>query len=281
MDAKEAYQIGCKALSSISDSASFEVFELLCFCADLSKTDVLCNIKQLSDQQKKVFLACLDRRANGEPLQYIVGEWSFFGREYKVGPGVLIPRADTEVLVETAISCARQSGVNNAADLCAGSGCIGISLSCELDIPVDCYEKSEDAFSYLQENIKKNSADCKAVLWDVCAESTGMYDMIVSNPPYLTKADMEDLQREVSFEPAMALYGEAEDGLSFYRTITKRWKSSLKPGGWLLYEIGMGQHDDVAAILEQNGFIEICTKKDLCGIIRVVFARRAEEDINA
>ena len=139
MDAKEAYQIGCKALSSISDSASFEVFELLRSCADLSKTDVLCNTKQLSERQKEAFLACLDRRVSGEPLQYIVGEWSFFGREYKVGPGVLIPRADTEVLVETAISCAKQSGANNAADLCAGSGCIGVSLSCELDITVDCY----------------------------------------------------------------------------------------------------------------------------------------------
>ncbi len=281
MDAKEAYQVGCSILSPISSSASFEVFELLQHCANLSKTDVLCNTKQLSESQKSDFSACLKRRKSGEPLQYIVGEWSFFGRDYTVGSGVLIPRADTEVLVETAISCAKQIGAQNAADLCAGSGCIGISLSCELDIPVDCYEKSEKAFGYLQKNIQKNHADCRAVLWDVCAENTGTYDMIVSNPPYLTKVDMQNLQREVSYEPEMALYGEAEDGLSFYRIITKKWKSSLKPGGWLLYEVGMGQHDDVAAILEENGFTDICTQKDLCGIIRVVYSRRAKEDINA
>lgn len=279
MRALEAYQIGCETLSSVSECASFEVFELLSYCASVSRTDVLCDTICLNEQQTNRYLSCLDRRKNGEPLQYIIGEWSFFNRDFSVGKGVLIPRADTETLVEAAILCAKQYQMKNAADLCAGSGCIGVSLSCELQIPVDCYEKSEEAFSYLQKNIQKNRANCHAVLWDVCAHSTGMYDMIVSNPPYLTKSDMQTLQREVSFEPEMALYGE-EDGLFFYRTITEKWKSHLVPGGWLFYEIGMGQHDAVAQILSDHGFTDICTQKDLCGIIRVVFGRWPAAHVN-
>ena len=117
--------------------------------------------------------------------------------------------------------------------------------------------------------MRLNGAAVRPFLFDVCASSAGLYDMIVSNPPYLSAADMARLQKEVSFEPAVALAGGA-DGLDFYRIITRRWKPNLKNGGALLYEVGAGQSDSVSAILSENGFPDICTWRELCGIIRVV-----------
>ena len=124
-------------------------------------------------------------------------------------------------------------------------------------------------------NIARHGAAVRPFLFDVCASSAGLYDMLVSNPPYLSGEDMAHLQREVSFEPSMALAGGA-DGLDFYRIITRHWKSNLKNGGALLYEVGAGQADSVSAILSENGFADICTWRDLCGIIRVVGGIKTE-----
>lgn len=274
MTGKEGYQLICRELDAISDSPSFEAFELLQFCTGLTRTEVLLGEAVLSGEQTQRIDAVLLRRINGEPLQYILGEWTFYGRPFSVGEGVLIPRADTETLVDAALSFAGRSEALRIADLCSGSGCVAVTLAKELpNAAVDAFEKSDAAFSYLERNIARHGASVNPYLFDVCEASEGLYDIIVSNPPYLSGEDMAHLQREVSFEPPMALAGGA-DGLDFYRTITARWKRNLKEGGALLYEVGAGQAQDVSAILAENGFTEICTATDLCGIIRVVSGRK-------
>ena len=222
----------------------------------------------------KFFEYC-ERRKKGEPLQYIIGEWEFYGITFKVGEGVLIPRQDTETVVETVIK--KMSGKENLVltDLCSGSGCIAVSLEKNLSCKkVICVEKSDKAAEYLAENIKLNNSCAEVVKGDVLDDSTAeklpAADIIVCNPPYLTAEDMKNLQKEVSFEPETALYG-GEDGLDFYRNITRIWKSKLKEGGMLAYEIGINQEDEVMRILIQHGFENVRCRTDLCGINRCVF----------
>ena len=215
----------------------------------------------------------LYRRTSGEPLQYILGEWEFYGFPFKVGEGVLIPRQDTETLVEAAQGFLEKRGSEekNCADLCAGSGCIGVSLARLCGCHVKCYELSEKAFGFLRENIALNGVEqlVEPIFADVlsCGES-GSFDLIVSNPPYLTREDMARLQPEVAKEPEMALFG-GTDGLDFYRGILSRWMKRLKRGGMMAVEIGIGQESDVMQLFRENGLTADCIK-DACGIFRVV-----------
>lgn len=215
----------------------------------------------------------VDRRLSGEPLQYILGEWEFYGLPFKVGEGVLIPRQDTETLVDVSLRFLEKRGKTErkTLDLCAGSGCIGIALAKLAAAEVTCVEKTENAFRYLEENIALNGASLNAVLGDVLSDDTvcGEYDLIVSNPPYLTESDMRLLQKEVEFEPKTALYG-GSDGLDFYRRILEIYPKKLKSGGMIAVEIGMGQGISVSGIFRGNG-LEPCLEKDLCGIYRVVY----------
>lgn len=217
----------------------------------------------------------IERRIGGEPLQYLIGEWEFYGLTLKVGEGTLIPRQDTETLVDLVVDKYKNSDNLTIADLCSGTGCIGIALEKNLRCDkVYCVEKSEKAAEYLKENLKLNASDAELIRGDVLDEDTvgkiPQADIIACNPPYLTKEDMENLQREVSFEPAEALFG-GEDGLDFYRGITRLWKNKLKDGGMLIYEIGVGQEDEVMRILIQHGFKNVRCRRDLCGIERCVF----------
>ena len=221
--------------------------------------------------------ALCERRMRGEPLQYLLGEREFYGFEFKVGEGVLIPRQDTETLVETAAGFLKKRSENErrTADLCAGSGCIGISLARLTGCEVSSVELSEKAFGFLEQNIALNGVSEKVtpmrgdVLSEETAASLPQFDLIVSNPPYLTEADMNSLQTEVTYEPAMALFG-GSDGLDFYRGILRVWSKKLKQGGMLAVEIGMGQERDVMAVFRENG-LSADTQKDACGKNRVVF----------
>ena len=222
------------------------------------------------------FLRALEKRATRYPLQYIMGEWEFYGLPFYVGEGVLIPRQDTETLVETAVRFLRERpGVSGAADLCAGSGCVGITLAKLTGIPVKLLELSELALGYLRRNIALNGAEelCEAMHADVLSDDTaaGMpqLDLIVTNPPYLTAQDMRELQPEVTHEPETALFG-GDDGLDYYRRMVPLWGAKLNPGGMLAAEIGMGQHGDVTRIFEENG-LRAGFEKDLCGVIRVIY----------
>lgn len=232
------------------------------------------DMKLLSQKADEI----CQRRIKGEPLQYIFGEWDFFGMTFKVGKGVLIPRADTEILAEEAVRIGMEQNVLNYADLCSGSGCVAAAVARFIKGIKGCaIEKSEEAFRYLKENLSVLASGIWPCLEDVllpetAAKHTGL-DLITANPPYLTKEDMENLQREVTFEPESALFG-GDDGLMFYREITRIWKDSLKNGGYLLFEVGMGQHTDVMEILKENGFCDVRAVKDLAGIERVVTGRK-------
>jgi len=216
----------------------------------------------------------VQKRISGYPLQYLTGQWEFYGLPFYVGEGVLIPRQDTELLVECVVNGSNNYKNPVIADLCSGSGCIAISVNHELkEASVHAAELSEDALRYLSRNISLNDSDVTVHHGDVLdnsfVNSFPTCDIIVSNPPYLTPDDMNSLQKEVSFEPEMALAG-GSDGLFFYRRITELWKHRLVKGGMIYYEIGAGQENDVSDILSTNGFCNIEFFYDLNHIIRVV-----------
>ncbi len=259
------------------EEARFEAECLLQKAADIDRLRLLTEPQHPVDEHGlAVFSELLKRRISGEPLQYILGEWEFYGLPFRVGDGVLIPRQDTETLVELALEYSPQNKL--CADLCAGSGCVGISLAKQSGCTVHSYELSEKAFSYLRQNVELNAVSdkVKPIFADVLSEETlnaaPMYDIIVSNPPYLTAQDMSELQTEVAHEPKMALYG-GEDGLDFYRSMMALWTNRLKQGGLFAVEIGITQEDDVIRIFRENGLEADC-RKDMCGVYRVVFGRK-------
>ena len=213
------------------------------------------------------------KREQRVPLQYLMGECEFMGFDFSVDERVLIPRQDTETLVETVLKIKLPENPK-ILDLCSGSGCIAVSLALNIkNADVTAVEISDKAAEYIKKNAELNNTDLNIVKDDVLSEKTAAIfsgiDAIVCNPPYLTAEDMKSLQKEVTFEPETALFG-GKDGLDFYRSITKIWKDCLKSGGILAYEIGMGQEDAVMKILEENNFINIEMTEDLSGIIRVV-----------
>lgn len=270
---KQVYQSLCRELSELQDGA-FEAGELLKFVCNVTNSDLLLGEKSVTKEQLETLQNMLQKRKSGYPLQYIIGEWEFYGFPFFVGEGVLIPRADTEVLVNTALDYAKGKQNLKIIDLCSGSGCIAITLKKLLpDSRVFALEKSEAAIQFLKKNINKNDVEITFLQDDALNPQTmeSDFDIIVSNPPYLTKQDMQSLQKEVSFEPAMALYGD-EDGLLFYKELTKIWTPRLKKGGLLAYEIGIHQENDVSDILLANGYNTICNHKDLCDIIRVIYS---------
>lgn len=229
---------------------------------------------ELSLEKCEALLNDTQRVCDGYPLQYILGKWEFMGLEFYVGEGVLIPRADTETLVQAAIDCCNEMGKDDfyLADLCSGSGAIAISAAKLIrNARVEAFELSDKALEYLNRNNELHGNAVEVVKADVLQNPaiSVQYDCITANPPYITSQDMERLLPEVKKEPHMALHG-GQDGLIFYRGITAKWNNSIRPGGCLLFEIGMGQQDDVAAILRDNGFRDVFYKKDLSGIIRVV-----------
>ena len=227
----------------------------------------------------------LTRLRQGEPLPYVLGEWNFYGLPLYVGPQVLIPRDDTCALAELAIHRALFLDQDpRILDLCCGSGCIGLAIASRLkDARVTLGDLSKEALSVARKNIQRNhlGGRVSCVQVDAMEEPPaflGKFDMIVSNPPYVTAGEMEELPPSVKdFEPHMALYG-GPDGLDFYRSITKRYRSILKPGGFLCYEFGMGQGDAVCAILEENGFTVLERTRDYNDRERAVLAQYGRKE---
>lgn len=255
------------------ESASFEAMCILEHVFGKKLSVLLLEKPTASEEQKNTVNNLAYRRICGYPLQYLLGKWEFFGLPFYVGEGVLIPRQDTETLVETVLKIKLPENPK-ILDLCSGSGCIAVSLALKIkNADVTAVEISDKAAEYIKKNAELNNTDLNIVKDDVLSEKTAEIfsgiDAIVCNPPYLTADDMKSLQKEVTFEPETALFG-GKDGLDFYRNITKLWKDCLKSGGILAYEIGMGQEDAVMKILEENNFINIEMTEDLSGIIRVV-----------
>ncbi len=268
-----------KALSEYGvENARFEAEQIL-LKAGIPKDDILWEPRAdvYPDREKRV-MELLRRRISGYPLQYLTGEWSFYACDFKVGEGVLIPRQDTETIAELADEFLKKRPDNGhrVLDLCAGSGCIGIVLAKFRNADVTSVEKSEKAFAYISENAALNGVSDKitAVCGDIFSKDVqqrigGEFDVIVSNPPYLTSSDMENLQLEVSFEPREALFGGA-DGLDLYRRIVPGYIGRLKRGGLFAVEIGIGQDADVSEIFKKYG-LSPRVKNDLCGVKRVIY----------
>lgn len=242
----------------------------------LGKKDLLLYAEsQITEYQVKQIEEIIEKRQNHYPLQYILGEWDFYKYTFKVGEGVLIPRSDTEILVEKAAEFLK--GIENpqVLDLCAGSGCIGISIA--KDYPqsfVTLVEKFDGALKYLYENVDLNGAqNTKVLKGDIfCGDGVDTkYDLIVSNPPYIPPGEMDIISPETFYEPETALLG-GEDGLLFYKEIIKNYKQSLKLGGMLGFEVGINEDTAVSELLKNAGFKQITVTEDLNGIKRVVTA---------
>ena len=237
--------------------------------------------RPLTAEQAAKLEALTARRATREPLQYLCGSWPFLDFELAVGPGVLCPRADTEGVAEAAAQMLAGVQAPKVLDLCAGTGCLGLGVKrfCP-EADVTCVEKSPEAFRYLKKNavsaLKQGTA--RAVEGDLFTYWQGLpegeLDLIVSNPPYLTAAEMQQLQPEVAREPAMALEA-GEDGLVFYRALAEHYQNALRPGGALALEIGWQQREAVTALLAANGWVDIACRKDYGGNDRCILARRS------
>ncbi len=258
------------------EEPGFEAMELLRGVCGVTRQDLMLGREApLSPEQRQRLDRLVRRRMEHYPLQYLLGEWDFYGRTFSVGEGVLIPRSDTEPLVEACLELLKGIPSPRVLDLCAGTGCIGITLALERpDAEVWAVEKSPAAWAYFRRNNEAYGGKVRGVLGDALdlAAVSGEFDLIVSNPPYLTGEEIKNLQAEVGFEPQMALYGE-EDGLFFYRKFSESWPSRLKSGGAMAFEIGDGQEEAVGGCLAAAGLISICQKRDLHGIIRVITAR--------
>ncbi len=252
----------------------FESKQIIKHITGLTSAQILTNyMNTLTEFQQNNLTVIIRQRLIRYPLQYIFGKWNFYGREFFVGTGVLIPRSDTETLIDLSLEIIKQKTAPKVLDLCAGTGCIGITLKCERpDADVTLVEKYEYALKYLNKNAAHNNADVKIINGDVLNGdgSNEKYDLIVSNPPYITKADMQKLQPEVKYEPTSALDG-GSDGLDFYRAIAKAYKNSLNNDGVVAFEVGVNEADSVAEILTGEGFVNVEKRKDLADIDRVVF----------
>ncbi|MBQ7113552.1 MAG: peptide chain release factor N(5)-glutamine methyltransferase [Clostridia bacterium] len=224
----------------------------------------------LPDDAKEKLLTMVERRLTGEPLQYILGEWEFMGLPFKVDSRALIPRQDTETLAEAAIELLKKRKRLRVLDLCCGTGCIGISLAVLAKAQVTLADISRDALKLAKENAALNGINAAFLETDLFSAVEGEFDLIVSNPPYISAKDMASLQKEVRFEPALALFG-GEDGLDLYRRIAGTYKPHLAPGGAILLEVGAGEAEDVKALLGEGAY----AIRDLCGIDRVVIKDEA------
>ena len=230
--------------------------------------------------------AAVARILTGEPLAYVLGEWDFYGMTLQVNSNVLIPRDDTCAVTELAISQALfLDNDPRILDLCTGSGCIGLAIANRVkDARVTLADISREAMAVARQNIKNQKLSAKVSCVSVNALEPappflGKFDLIVSNPPYITTAEMEELDPSVrDFEPHLALHG-GTDGLDFYRAIADHYRAALKPGGYLCFEFGMGQGDGVCKILEENGYKILDRTKDYNGVERAVLAQYGRKEV--
>lgn len=277
IDLRKVYAEIKNTLSNFVETPDFEAQQIVRQVFDASYSDILAGKKRpASPEQMEQLRQMVSRRRAHYPLQYLLGEWDFFGRSFLIGEGVLIPRADTEVLVEEALRFLEPFSKPRILDLCSGSGCIGLTIALERkDAQVTAVEKSPKAFAYLLKNNERLKAGVQCILGDALEPDIvdENFDLIVSNPPYLTGGEMEELQTEVTFEPSEALYGQ-EDGLYFYRELTRIYVPKLRPGGMLAYEIGQGQQDAVCDMMTAASLKFICQTRDYNGIIRCITGKK-------
>ena len=283
MKISELYRQTRKAFLVQEDpqSASLLARNLLCFVTGKTNEAILADPEQyVGDDVCAAMAQAAARVTAGEPLAYVLGQWDFYGMTLHVDPNVLIPRDDTCAVTALAIRQALFLDSNpRILDLCTGSGCIGLAIASRVkDAKVTLADISRDAIAVARKNITSQKLSGRVACMQVDALQPpsaflGKFDLIVSNPPYITTQEMAELPDSVkNFEPHLALHG-GRDGLKFYRAIAENFCQALKPGGFLCFEFGMGQGDDVCAILEENGYTILERSKDYNDRERAVIAR--------
>lgn len=277
MTVSEIIKLGSQKLKAAKkDDADFDSQCLAAFVTG-------CNISTLrlkysdsvTDSEETEFFGFIDRRINGEPLQYIIKEWDFMGRTFDVGEGVLIPRPETEQLVEYALDFLKDKSEPTVIDLCSGSGCIAVSIAAERpDAKVYAVEKFPGAFGYLLSNIGKigvkNVNAVNGDIFDSTVLSDIEPDLILSNPPYIRTSDLSGLQEEVKKEPVTALDG-GSDGYDFYRVLASHWMKKLPKGGMIAVECGEDQTEYISELFKENAD-SAESLNDLSGLPRIVGA---------
>lgn len=273
MTIRQAMQIAQQSLLPSNEDARFDV---LCLAEKAwGCTPAQLRLHAQQSVQPEEFFALVRRRQAGEPLQYILGEWEFYGLRFAVGPGVLVPRPETELLVQLALEYLQ--GLPDKActvyDLCAGSGCAGLSIAHHCpQAQVKLLELSGEALPYLRENAK-HYPNAEVIQADIlhCPLSIINFTLVVSNPPYVRAGEIDGLRREVQQEPRMALDGGA-DGLVFYRALAAQWLPRLAPGGMLACECGEGQAGEIAAMFAPFGTVK--RLRDFNAVERVIAVMR-------
>lgn len=259
------------------DTFSFDAAVLFQHIYGMTKTDVILNPEKMLDES--AYIEICARRADGEPLQYLVGEWEFMGLDFYVDKNVLIPRADTETLTNYIID---RGGSPAVLDMCTGSGCIGISIAHYLkDAKVTLADISKNALLVATKNAQRNETDVDIVQADLTQGYHNYFkgktfDIIVANPPYIKTADMDGLSKEVKCEPYIALDGGV-DGTDFYKALILLWKDALKDGGIMVLEAGYDTYRDICTLFCECGYRDVVTKKDINGIVRMVSATKAND----
>lgn len=256
---------------------------LMCYllgCKDI--TLILNRDEMISPHVEESYMYLIAKRTQGIPLQYITKSQEFMGLEFYVDERVLIPRQDTETLVEAILDIAKKESIHQVVEIGAGSGCISISLAhYRKDMDITAIDISQDALEVTLKNARYHHVEdriscIKSDLFEAYKGGANTLDLIVSNPPYISREECKSLMREVEgYEPRIALT-DGFDGLTFYRRISKEAKVFLKPNGIIAYEIGYNQSEDVTHILNQEGYYNIQTLKDLPGKDRVVIARNSK-----
>lgn len=282
MTLQKIYYENCEKLKKAGiANANQEVAMLMEYEMGITRSYMLTHFNEIVAREKiDAFKKKINRRIKYEPLQYIIGTQEFMDLTFKVSPDVLIPRQDTEILIETILQLYKEKSNIQVLDLCTGSGCIAICLSKYLmtneiiatDISVNALEiAKQNAMNLMQGNIKFIKSD----LFNELLEFNKYFDVIVSNPPYIPSSDISELMPEVRlFEPMLALDGK-KDGLHFYRIIIKKAKEYLKSDGMLFFEIGYNQGEAVTSIFENEGYKNINIVNDYVGLNRVVYGNLA------
>lgn len=278
MTVPEARAMGFKALTGMTDTAALDCRILLCHVLKMTQSELLLSTRQLSAEEEKCFEGLLKKRAEGFSVAVVIGHKEFFGRDFIVNDKVLVPRPETEILVERVINEFKDRHQNplKALDICTGSGCIGITVLAELErIGIDCEmilsDVCEQALGIAEDNCRQiieNRSKC--ILSDVFEAFDGRrFNLITANPPYIAPAMKDSLATEVLHEPELALFAD-DGGFALIRRIISESPKHLSNGGLLILECGYDQADETRKLMDESGFASSFILKDLAGLPRCV-----------
>ena len=266
------------------EASTLEARELVCFGTGKSREELQRDSRLYASPEREAQVRRLvERRMAGEPVAYLIGEWEFYGLPLDISRDVLIPRADTEVLAGQAIAYVQTLGECRVLDLCAGSGCVGLAIASQApQARVVLGELDDSALKICRQNIRRNGLSGRVMPVQMDAlekppRSLGEFQCIVCNPPYIPSGDIAGLEVSVrDYEPHLALDG-GQDGLDFYRAVTRDWRDALAPGARVFFEVGVGQADPVLRLMRSQGFGDLQVIKDHHKIPRVVLGALCQE----